>query len=32
VTITDSAQDVLTLVGVTTSTLNAYANSVFKFV
>ena len=32
VTITDSAHDVLTLMGVTTSTLNAYANSVFKFV
>jgi hypothetical protein len=32
VTITDSAHDVLTLMGVTTSTLHAYANSVFKFV
>ena len=31
VTITDPAHDVLTLMGVTTSTLNAYANSVFKF-
>ena len=32
VTITDSVHDVLTLMGVTTSTLNANANSVFKFV
>ena len=31
VTITDSAHDVLTLMGVTTSTLPASANSVFKF-
>jgi hypothetical protein len=32
VTITDSAHDVLTLKGMTTSTLTAYANSVFSFV
>jgi hypothetical protein len=32
VTITDSAHDVLTLVGVTTTTLSQNANSVFKFV
>jgi hypothetical protein len=32
VTITDSAQDVLTLVDVTTTALSQHASSVFKFV